>query len=62
MMLDDDIKKQLAEYLQLLENDVLIKISTGSDSISNDMAALMGELTALSTRIGETAQNTQFYH
>lgn len=51
MMLDDDIKKQLAEYLQLLENDVLIKISTGSDSISNDMAALMGELTALSTRI-----------
>ncbi len=29
MMLDDDIKKQLAEYLQLLENDVLIKISTG---------------------------------
>lgn len=51
MMLDDDIKKQLAEYLQLLENDVLIKISTGSDSISNDMAALMGELTALSPRI-----------
>jgi alkyl hydroperoxide reductase subunit F len=51
MMLDDDIKKQLAEYLQLLENDVLIKISTGSDSISNDMAALMDELTALSSRI-----------
>lgn len=51
MMLDDDIKKQLAEYLQLLENDVLIKISTGSDSISNDMAALMDELTALSPRI-----------
>jgi alkyl hydroperoxide reductase subunit F len=51
MMLDDDIKKQLAEYLQLLENDVLIKISTGSDSISDDMAALMDELTALSPRI-----------
>lgn len=51
MMLDDDIKKQLAEYLQLLENDVLIKTSTGSDSISNDMAALMDELTALSPRI-----------
>ncbi|MBW4848375.1 MAG: alkyl hydroperoxide reductase subunit F [Lachnospiraceae bacterium] len=51
MMLDDDIKKQLAEYLQLLENDVLIKISTGSDSISNDMAALMDELTELSSRI-----------
>jgi len=51
MMLDDDIKKQLAEYLQLLENDVLIKTSTGSDSISNDMAALMDEMTALSPRI-----------
>lgn len=51
MMLDADIKKQLAEYLQLLENDVLIKISTGSDSISNDMMALMEELTALSPRI-----------
>lgn len=51
MMLDDDIKKQLAEYLQLLENDVLIKISAGSDSISKDMMALMEELTALSPRI-----------
>ncbi|WP_313180004.1 alkyl hydroperoxide reductase subunit F [Lacrimispora sp.] len=51
MMLDAEIKKQLAEYLQLLENDVLIKISTGSDSISNDMTALMDELTALSPRI-----------
>ncbi|WP_312429464.1 alkyl hydroperoxide reductase subunit F [Lacrimispora sp.] len=51
MMLDTEIKKQLAEYLQLLENDVLIKISAGSDSISNDMTALMDELTALSPRI-----------
>lgn len=51
MMLDAEIKKQLAEYLQLLENDVLIKISAGSDSISNDMMALMEELTALSPGI-----------
>lgn len=51
MMLDTEIKKQLAEYLQLLENDVLIKISAGSDSISNDMMALMEELTALSPGI-----------
>lgn len=51
MMLDTEIKKQLAEYLQLLENDVLIKISAGSDSTSNDMMALMEELTALSTGI-----------
>jgi alkyl hydroperoxide reductase subunit F len=51
MMLDADIKKQLAEYLQLLENDVLIKISAGSDSVSKDMVALMDELTAMSPRI-----------
>jgi len=51
MMLDAEIKKQLAEYLQLLENDVLIKISAGTDSISNDMMTLMDELTALSPRI-----------
>lgn len=51
MMLDAEIKKQLAEYLQLLENDVLIKISAGSDSISKDMMDLIDELTALSPRI-----------
>ena len=51
MMLDAEIKKQLAEYLQLLENDVLIKISAGSDSISKDMMDLINELTALSPRI-----------
>lgn len=51
MMLDAEIKKQLAEYLQLLENDVLIKISEGSDSVSMDMKALIDDLTALSPRI-----------
>lgn len=51
MMLDAEIKKQLAEYLQLLENDVLIKISAGSDSVSKDMTDLIDELTALSPRI-----------
>ncbi|GLC81258.1 alkyl hydroperoxide reductase subunit F [Lacrimispora brassicae] len=51
MMLDTEIKNQLAEYLQLLENDVLIKVSAGSDSISKDMMDLIHELTALSPRI-----------
>ena len=51
MVLDAEIKKQLAEYLQLLENDVLIKFSAGSDSISKDMTDLIDELTALSPRI-----------
>lgn len=55
MMLDTEIKKQLDEYLKLLEDDVLIKISAGTDSTSKDMAALIEELAAISPRI-KTAQ------
>lgn len=51
MILDTDIKSQLEEYLKLLESDVLIKVSTGSGSISDDMAALIDEIAALSPRI-----------
>lgn len=51
MMLDAEIKNQLAEYLQLLENDVLIKISAESDSVSKEMTALVEELTSMSPRI-----------
>ncbi len=37
-MLDADIKQQLSQYLQLLEGDVLIKVSASSDdAVSNDM-------------------------
>lgn len=31
MLLDLDIKEQLAQYLQLMEGDVRIKVSAGSD-------------------------------
>ncbi|WP_183279874.1 alkyl hydroperoxide reductase subunit F [Clostridium fungisolvens] len=51
MMLDSDIKGQLAQYLQLMEGDVLIKISAGSDNISNDMISLVDELASMSPRI-----------
>lgn len=51
MILDDEIRKQLAEYLQLLENDILIKVSTESDSASKDMMSLIDELTILSPKI-----------
>ena len=51
MILDTDIRSQLEEYLKLLESDVLIKVSTGSGSISDDMAALIDEIAALSPRI-----------
>jgi Alkyl hydroperoxide reductase, large subunit len=51
MILDKDIKTQLAQYLQLMEDDVLIKISAGSDDVSNDMTALVEELAAMSSKI-----------
>ncbi|CEG29379.1 alkyl hydroperoxide reductase subunit F [Bacillus sp. B-jedd] len=51
MILDADIKAQLQQYLQLMENDVLLKVSAGSDELSKDMLALVDELTAMSNRI-----------
>ncbi|WML41777.1 alkyl hydroperoxide reductase subunit F [Neobacillus sp. OS1-2] len=51
MILDADIKAQLAQYLQLMEGDVLLKISTGSDDVSRDMVALVDELATMSSRI-----------
>src|SRR5690606_24788434 len=51
MVLDAEIKQQLNQYLQLLENDVLIKVSAGSDKVSKDMLSLVNELTAMSPKI-----------
>ncbi|GIN22017.1 alkyl hydroperoxide reductase subunit F [Siminovitchia fordii] len=51
MILDADIKEQLRQYLQLMENDVLLKVSVGTDDFSKDMLALMDELTAMSSKI-----------
>lgn len=51
MILDDGIRKQLTEYLSLLENDVLIKASGGTDDASEDMMSLIHELAALSPKI-----------
>lgn len=51
MVLDKDIKQQLAQYLQLLENDILLKVSAGSDDVSKDMLSLIDELTAMSPKI-----------
>lgn len=50
-MLDADIKQQLEQYLQLMEADVLIKISEGSDNVSKDMVELVNELAAMSSKI-----------
>lgn len=48
---DGDIKKQLDQYLKLMEGDVLIKVSAGSDCLSNDMVALVDEIAAMSSKI-----------
>jgi NADH-dependent peroxiredoxin subunit F len=51
MILDADIKTQLGQYLQLMEGDVLLKVSTGSDPVSADMLALVDELASMSPSI-----------
>ena len=51
MVLDADIKAQLAQYLQLLEGDILLKVSAGSDNTSQDMLALVDELATMSSKI-----------
>ncbi|HDX9590693.1 TPA: alkyl hydroperoxide reductase subunit F [Bacillus pseudomycoides] len=57
MILDADIKAQLAQYLQLMESDVLLKVSAGSDDVSKDMLALVDELATMSSKI--TVEQTQ---
>lgn len=51
MILDADIKAQLNQYLALLEGNVQLKVSAGSDSVSQDMAALVSELASMSSKI-----------
>lgn len=51
MALDADIKDQLSQYLQLLEGDVQIKASAGSDPVSRDMLALVDEIAGMTSRI-----------
>ena len=51
MLLDGDVKAQLSQYLQLMEGNVLIKVSAGSDSVSSDMIALVEEISSMSPLI-----------
>lgn len=50
-MLGENIKKQLAQYLELMEGDVLLKVSVGDDKVSQDMLALVEELASMSPKI-----------
>ncbi len=51
MILDADMRAQLAQYLELLENDVVLKLSTESDQASSDIVKLANELAELSSKI-----------
>lgn len=51
MILEKEIKDQLIEYLKLMEGNVVIKVSTGSDEASSNMADLIDEISSISTKI-----------
>lgn len=51
MALDAEIKSQLNQYLQLLENNIVLKVSVGSDKVSDEMLALINELASMSSKI-----------
>lgn len=51
MLLDADIKAQLSQYLKLMEGDILLKVSAGSDEVSRDMLLLIDELATMSSNI-----------
>lgn len=50
-MLDKEIKAQLAQYLEMLEGDLVLKINAGEDDTSREMIALVDELAEMSSRI-----------
>ncbi|MBO1002621.1 alkyl hydroperoxide reductase subunit F [Pseudogracilibacillus auburnensis] len=51
MILDAEIKAQLAQYLEMLEGEIRLKVSVGSDKVSQDMVELVDELSAMSSKI-----------
>ncbi|ARF17816.1 alkyl hydroperoxide reductase subunit F [Sporosarcina ureae] len=50
-MLDANIKAQLAQYLEMMENEVLLKISADSGKVAEDMQKLVDELASMSSLI-----------
>ncbi|GAK05147.1 alkyl hydroperoxide reductase protein F [Geomicrobium sp. JCM 19037] len=51
MVLEAEIKNQLNQYMQLLEQDIVIKVNAADDDTSKDMVALLDELSSMSTKI-----------
>ncbi|MGF7127017.1 alkyl hydroperoxide reductase subunit F [Natronobacillus azotifigens] len=50
-MLEKEIKAQLSQYLDLLEGDIQIKVSAGTDKVSEEMLALVNEISDMSDKI-----------
>ncbi|SMG53092.1 alkyl hydroperoxide reductase subunit F [Paenibacillus aquistagni] len=51
MALDQELKNQLAQYLDLLEGEVVLKVSGGSDKASEEMLELINEIASMSSQI-----------
>lgn len=51
MALEANIKQQLEQYLALMEGNITIKVSAGSDAVSTEMAELVNEIAAMSDKI-----------
>ena len=50
-MLEADIKTQLAQYLELMEGDIVLKVSVGEDKVSQEVLSLVEELATMSKHI-----------
>ncbi len=50
-MLNDELKSQLQQLLQLMEGDVVLRASLGSDDKSDELKALLDEVSAMSSQI-----------
>lgn len=50
-VLDNDIKTQLIQYLQLLEDNIVLKVSTKNDKTSLELQDFINEVSSLSLKI-----------
>src|SRR5690625_3319117 len=50
MILYEELKAQLDQYIQMMKVYVLLKVSAGSDKVSRDMVALVDELATMSSK------------
>ena len=50
-MLENNLKEQLNQYFELLESDLVLKVSLGSDEKSQEMKAFLEEIVALTSKI-----------